>query len=129
MTYEYKVVEEKENPLDSVIEKSNLSVKFTLSDLQNDFERANKIIAEARAQKEVDGAAKLNISTNHPHVLEATDEEVQKAHALTLYRQYINKVKEAEQKIVDVENYFKGYYEELEVIKKQTKLEIPNDKS
>lgn len=49
--FTFKIVEEKENQLETVIEKGGLTTKFTLQDIKDHLEYTNKVLKEAEAQK------------------------------------------------------------------------------
>jgi len=52
MEYTYKIVEKKENDLETVIEKGNLTTTFTLQDIKDHLEFTEKSLRTAKAQLE-----------------------------------------------------------------------------
>lgn len=52
MEYTFKIVEKKENDLETVIEKGNLTTTFTLQDIKDHLEFTEKSLRTAKAQLE-----------------------------------------------------------------------------
>lgn len=52
MEYTYKIIEKKENDLETVIEKGNLTTTFTLQDIKDHLEFTEKSLRTAKAQLE-----------------------------------------------------------------------------
>jgi len=50
---EYKIVEENENPLESVIEKTGVSVKFTAQQVIDHLDYTNRMLRQAEGQLDV----------------------------------------------------------------------------
>ena len=50
---EYKIIEEKENKLESVIEKSGLSVRFTPQEVSEHLEYTMKMLKQSEGQRDV----------------------------------------------------------------------------
>jgi chaperonin cofactor prefoldin len=73
--HKYKVVEENEDPKYNVIEKSNVTVKFSIADMEDDERRLGKFLSEIEAKHEVENAKMDNITRNHPVVLKLTEQE------------------------------------------------------
>lgn len=51
---EYKILEEKENPLESIIEKTGLSTKFTVQQLIDHLDYTSRMLKQAEGQLDVD---------------------------------------------------------------------------
>lgn len=51
---EYKIVEENENPLESVIEKTGVSVKFTAQQVIDHLDYTSRMLKQAEGQLDVD---------------------------------------------------------------------------
>ena len=83
--FKYRVVEEAEDFNNAVIEKSNVTVKFTMAQLNEDIERLAKLKRELEANIELRNAEMSNIESHHPEVIEAKEEEVFKAQTLAFY--------------------------------------------
>lgn len=52
MEYTFKIVEKKENDLETIIEKGNLTTRFTLQDILDHLSFTNKSLRTAKAQNE-----------------------------------------------------------------------------
>lgn len=126
--YKYEIKEDKEDKGEAVIKKSKITVEFTLNQLKEEKKRIEKVLEETKAQYEVDSAARTNIETNHPYVLEVDDEEVKKSHAITLHREYDRKCLASQLKINQIEKIFKEHDGELADIEKQTGLVLKEAK-
>ncbi len=51
---EYKIIEEKENPFESIIEKTGLSTKFTVQQLIDHLDYTSRMLKQAEGQLDVD---------------------------------------------------------------------------
>ena len=54
MEYTYKIVDKKENDLETVIEKGNLTTRFTLGDIKDHLSFTERTLRESKAQLEVE---------------------------------------------------------------------------
>lgn len=122
--YKYTVVTPHEDPKLAVIKKENLSVEFTLADLEADKKNAEKIRTQIVSQIELDKAQAQNVANNHPYVLEATEEEIKRAVAIALYNGMNNKVKESEAKLAEIDAVFVEHDTELADITEQTGIDL-----
>lgn len=122
--YKYVVVEAKEDPNETIIEKQDISIRLTVNELESDRRRVDKIKAQIEGQMKIDEASLQNVITNHPFVVEATEEETKKAVALSLYNGIKNTIDEHKKKLEEIEALYKEHEEELQAIKEQTGIEI-----
>lgn len=117
--YTFKVIEEKENPLESVIEKSGLTTKFTLQDIKDHLEYTNKVLKETEAQKfagETQDSMALDIL---PILKDIPNDKWQLVYAYA--ERQIRK--EVEQSIIDTsKETIESYQKQLETIKETTGL-------
>lgn len=105
--FTYTIVEESENPGDNVIEKSGMSVKFTLNDIERNLNELTKKLKELKAKLEYEEARAKNVEENHPFVLELGDEKGQIVHLYQEARAYVRQIpqflKEIEENIADLQ--------------------------
>lgn len=124
MTHKYKILEEKENPLDTVIEKSNVKVEITLGNMEEQQKEALKLKKQVEAQLELDRAQVVNCETNYPGIENATEEEEKRAVAITLRRGNLNEIAIYEKKLAEIVEALADYEKEIEDIKKQTGINV-----
>lgn len=122
--HKYKILESKENPKDSIIEKSGVKVEITLGNMELQKNEVLKLKKEVEAQIELDKAQIVNCETNYEGIDNLTDEEEKRAVAITLRRGNINELAKYEKKLAEINEALKDYEEEIEEIKKQTKLDV-----
>lgn len=80
--FTYKIVEEKPDPMDSVIEKSGLTAKFTLREIAANRKQLDRLHKELKGQKMIADAKIVNIETNHPWTKELDAEKRFTVHML-----------------------------------------------
>lgn len=80
--YTYKILEEKQDPLDSVIEKSGLTSNFTLRELNQNVEGLKKLKKQLGGQKQIAEAKIINIEEHHPFTKKLTEQERFTVHML-----------------------------------------------
>lgn len=83
--YKYRIVEEKEIPDESVIEKTGGVVKFTLAEIKAGLASLNKMKEELEAGIKLRDAEMKNIEGHHPEVLDADEKNVFTAQTLAFY--------------------------------------------
>lgn len=66
--FKYKIKESSENPLEVVIEKSNISHEFTLKEMQAEQHELRKYITQFQAQMAHEKAKMENVKEHHPKV-------------------------------------------------------------
>lgn len=111
----YKIVESNENPLETVIEKSGLTVKFTVQQVKDHLERTVKTLREAKAQlhaHEIQDKLSLEILP----ILKKIPKDKWNIVAEYAYRQL--QTPETNSMIELAENTVKSYREQLEIIEK-----------
>lgn len=54
MEYTYKIVEKKDNDLETVIEKGNLTTRFTIQDIKDHLEFTTKTLKESKGKLEAE---------------------------------------------------------------------------
>lgn len=117
----YKLVENKENPEDQMIEKSGFTHEFTVSGVQTSYAQIEKAKRELAAQKELEEAKMTNISEHHPKVLELSEEE---RNAVYLYHQAFVTAKACDMKMEEVKSAEDETNQALIDIEEQTGLKI-----
>lgn len=112
----YKIIEQNENPLETIIEKSGLTVKFTVQQVQDHLEQTRKTRREAQAQ--------LNAHTQQDAmtieilpILKEIPEDKWNLVAQYAYRQV--QAPEIKSLIELSENTIASYEEQLEIIEKE----------
>jgi hypothetical protein len=120
--HNYKIIENKENPLESIIEKDGITVQFTLVGMETQAKMVEKKLTEMKAQLELEEASAKNVENNHPEVIDPSEEEIKKAHNIVLHISYKTKAKEIAEEIAKIEQAFVDYKAELDEIKNQTGL-------
>lgn len=117
----YKLIENKENPEDQMIEKSGFTHEFTVTGVQTSYAQIEKAKRELKAQKELEEAKMSNIADHHPYVLELDEE---KRNAVYLYHQAFATAKAVEMKMAEVEDAEAETNQALADIEEQTGLKI-----
>ena len=124
MKHNYKIIEDKDNANESVIEKDGLTAKFTLFEMETQKKRVEKKLEELKAQKEIEEASAKNVENNHPEVIDVSEEELKKAHNIVLHARYKEEARVAQEEIEKIEKAFEDYAKELAEIEKQTGLKV-----
>ncbi len=121
--FKYRVVEENEDFNNAVIEKSNVTVKFTMAQLNEDIARLAKLKREVEANIDLRNAEMSNIESHYPEVKEAREEEVFKAQTLAFY---IEKKKDRVKLEMKLAEIVKAEEEVAQVVKDiDTQIGIP----
>ena len=120
--YKYSVVEEnKENFLHSKIRKENVTVDFTLNDIEAHRRNLEKFITENDAKTRVHAAEMVNIERNHPFVKKFDDKQL---HTLGLYIDAIREIKKVEPTLQEAKKAIEEYEAEKKEIYKQCNFDI-----
>lgn len=82
----YKIIEEKEDPKESVIEKTGIKATFTVYEMETEDLQLAKYLKELSGQKMLSDAKITNIENHHPWVKDLTPEQLITAH---LYQEAI----------------------------------------
>jgi hypothetical protein len=116
----YKIIDSKENPKETVIEKSGVKVEITLGNMEAQYNKVLKLKEEVEAQILVDKAQVTNCETNYPGIENATEEEEKRAIALTLRKGNLTEIETYEKKLAEINEAIADYEAEIAEIKKQT---------
>lgn len=96
--FSYKVLEEKEDWKDNVIEKRGLTATFTVNDFEKNIERMQKIIKELEGTHRLNLATMENIEHHHPFVKEMSEQDLNTAamyyEAKQIVKQYAPRIAE-----------------------------------
>jgi hypothetical protein len=122
--YKYTVVEKADEPFNSVIEKSNVTVKFTLGQVDAEARKLKKALVELEAQLKHEQAKMENIESFHPSVKDMGDEE---RFTLHMYEECKQIAKKCETKIKEINDALVGYDGELKDIEEQTGVTLKQD--
>ena len=119
--FTYKIVEKsKEDPIFSMIEKGNVTVRFTVQDIRNNLLENQKMVKSLKGKLQIEEARKENIERNHPFVKDLTPEQCFTVHmyeeANSVCRSFPEKVKEFEESIVELEQELKNIEEEVGIV-------------
>lgn len=93
---EYKIIDAKENPRESVIEMTGQPVKFSLYEMEGNLQNSEKTVKELTAQVEVSAAKMANIEEHHPFVKDMSEQDLFTCH---MYQEAKAIVKVGEKKI------------------------------
>ena len=118
--FTYKVVEEsKEDPIFNTIEKGNVTVKFTLNDLQVNLDTNKKMVKQLEAKLLIEEAKRQNIERNHPFVKDLTPEQCFTVHmyeeAMAVCRSFPAKIAEFKESVEEMEQEKKNIEEQCGV--------------
>lgn len=113
---QYKIIENKEDINDSVIEKIGHAIHFSMNDVKYAQEQNAKQLKELKATLEVEMAKIHNIQEHHPFVKDMSDQDL---HTASMYHTASVKSKQIIDKISEFEKNEKELTEELEEIYKQ----------
>lgn len=100
MKKQYKIKDTKEDPLDTVIERSGLTAEFTLRDLNTNIARADKVMKELQGKHDIESAKMANIESYHPFVKDMSDQDINTTHMYAEAKEY---VRQATEKMKEVE--------------------------
>lgn len=117
--FTFKIVEKKDNDLDTVIEKGNLTTQFTLRDVKDHLEYTKKTLAQTKAQLEAE-KMQDKIALELMPILEQLPEDKWKLVSAYAQRQLERPV--SEMLIKTAEETIQSYTEQLETIKKELNL-------
>lgn len=117
MTVTYKLKElNKEDPMDSVIEKTGHTVEFSMSNVRENEAAVEKAVKELTAQKNLEDAKMRNIEEHYPFVQGLTDFELSTA---SLYWESRQLAKACATKLVELEQQRSQDMVEIEEIYRQ----------
>lgn len=119
MSVKYKIIKKSENPFETIIEKSDFSIRFNLSEIETAIFQNEKLKKEIEAKKEIEEAKITNVLRNYPEV-EKMDEKL--LIACYLYYESKSFLKTAKEKLAEIEKKNEAGRKELAEIYQQTKL-------
>lgn len=117
MSYEYKIKESKEDPRESVIEKSGITSEFTVHQIEASIKQNAKTVKELTAMEQIESAKVTNVETNHPFVKEMTEAD---RFAVHMYHEAEVKLRVIREKLAEFKKENDFDVTELEEIEKQT---------
>lgn len=125
MEYTYKIIEKKDNDLETIIEKGNLTTRFTIQDIKDHLEFTAKTLKQTKAQIEVEDQQNVMAEEIIPILKEIPEDK------WNLVMMYANR-KVARGPALDIittaEETLKSYTEQLELIKTQLDLSDEGEK-
>lgn len=121
--HNYKIIEEKEDWKDAVIEKDNIRATFSVRDFENNIERMEKTIREISAKFLHEQLIVKNIEEHHPFVKDMSDQDV---HTVWMYQEAKEVVKQYEPRLTAFEEALKTEKAELEYVKGLLALDKDN---
>lgn len=116
---DYKVLEAKENPAETIIEKSGMTSQFTLGEIAVDLNLLQKKHDELESQMRIEEARMINIDRTNPEI-GAMSEEMRQV--IFIYAKAFAFVKVAKEKLNEIDAQVKEYNEEMEVIQSRLGL-------
>lgn len=117
--YKYSVIEEKDDFKDSVIEKSNVTVKFTLNQIEADKVRVEKMKKELESNLTLRQAEMTNLEAHHEYVKDVSSGDVFRAQIIAFYFEKKSEVEKMKTKLAEIEKVFTEYAEEVKEIEAQ----------
>lgn len=117
--YTYKIVEKKENDLETVIEKGNLTTRFTIQDIKDHLAFTEKTLRETKAQLEAEKIQDKIALEILPLLKEVPSD---KWNVVLMYANRQVQRPVSESLIETSEATIKSYTEQLEIIKKDLGL-------
>lgn len=113
--FTYKIKEENEDFTKSIIEKGNITVDFTITDMDKEQEALSKYLKEFRANQTVKKTTIENIEEFHPFV---KDFNKQQLFTIALYQEAKNAFEQYEEKIQEFEKQLsESRSETLEILR------------
>tara|TARA_R110000868_G_scaffold206236_2_gene454994 strand:- start:1024 stop:1398 length:375 start_codon:yes stop_codon:yes gene_type:complete len=120
MKHKYKILEQKDDSKETVIEKSGVKIEITLGNMERQAEEVRKIKVQLEAQIKLDKASVTNCETNYPGIEDVTEDEEKRAIAITLRKGNLKEIAQFEEKLAEIDEALVEYEAEIEEIKKQT---------
>lgn len=127
--YKYSIKKDDKDPMKVVILQEGIEAEFTLQELKDSEKRADSVIEELEAQKNLEEAKMQNVVNNYGDLfkdgkLVSTKKEIEKAVAITLFTGTEQKVKDIDAKLKDFAKAKKQMQKDLKDIKEQTGVEM-----
>lgn len=111
--FAYELVEKNENPYESKIKKSGITIEFTYRQFLSEQRQLERDLKELRSNKAIADAIVQNIETHHEFVKTFTDEQ------LSVLNQYYiskNRSKELTEPLAETQEAFDLNKKELELL-------------
>lgn len=124
---EYKIQQTENKPAsvrDTVIEKHNGVITFTLGQLESSQRQLHKLERELQAQADLDGAKMTNIEEHHPFVKDLSEED---RFTVALYHDSAVRKAQVEEKLKQVRDAITEEEKALSDIKEQTGLSLEEE--
>lgn len=127
-TIYYEIVEEKENPAETLIRKHGMVSEFTLGEINVDLSLLAKKKNELESQIAVEAARMTNIDRTNPEIGQMEEAMRQ---VVFIYERAFAFVKIAKQKVAEIDAQAKEYREEVVRIAMETGLNLksPEEKA
>ena len=115
----YKLVEKNTDPLKAVIEKSGITVEFTLEDMLDEQKQLRKVLDEYKAQRSFESAKMENIEHFHPFVLDFDDNQ---RNTIAMYNEAKLRKEAADVRIAEYSKQLQESEKEMALISEKLKL-------
>jgi len=132
--FTYKVLEEKEEPIDNIIEKGNVTVKFSMRDVEDNIRANTKLLKEWKGKLDYEKAKIKNIEEHHAFVKELTEEQCFTVHmyeeAKAFERVLVPKIAEVEESLAELELEKKAIHDQIGIpfLVEDIKADVPPEK-
>lgn len=107
---QYKIIKSAEDINDAVIEKSGITVEFSLNDVERTQKYNDKQLKEIEGKYQIEKAKMVNIEENHAFVKEMSDQDLFTA---GMYYEAKNFCEQAEKKIAEFKEHKSELIKEL----------------
>lgn len=117
----YRVVEEKSDVGESIIQKTGMVAEFTMNDIDRDLQLLRKKKEELESQKAVEDARMVNIDRTNPEVGQMDEKTRQ---VVYIYERAYAFSKVATEKIAEIDTAIKSYKDEMLAIALETGIGV-----
>jgi hypothetical protein len=114
MEYTYKIVEKKDNDLETIIEKGNLTTRFTIQDIKDHLEFTKKTLRESKGKLEAEKTQDKMAEAIMPSLKEIPED---KYNLVMMYAGRKLQRASLEDIVTTAEETIKSYTEQLAYIK------------
>lgn len=125
--HNYTIIESQENFKDSVIEKDNIKVNFTLKEIEHEIAERKRYILQFKLNREIQISKVSNIEEHHVEVKELSDEQLFTIHmyfeAKSAIQAFDKKIEEFEKELEERTAEQDEIYTQLGFVK--TTIEAP----
>lgn len=127
-TYSYEIVEEKENPLETKLVKRNVDVEFTMQEMLDYENAADRQALEIQKQLDLEEAKQKNVEEHHGDAISLVSElDPIKQQAILIWLKAKEKIDVYGPKRDDLKKAIDEHKAEIAVIKEQTGWEPFNE--